>query len=139
MSGKTLKGAQGQLPTPSELRLLQILWELGETTVEGILDAHPAKERPNYKTVQTLLRIMERKQFIEHEIQGRAFVFKPVVSRKTIDRKSVQALLSQNFRGSAAGLLLNLLEAAKVKGKDLDALEAQIKEYRGKKEQAGQK
>jgi BlaI family transcriptional regulator, penicillinase repressor len=139
MSGKRMRVSQDQLPTASELRLCQILWERGAATVEDILNAHSAKERPNYKTVQALLRIMERKGFIAHEIRGRAFVFKPLISRKTIDQRSVQSLLLRNFRGSATGLFLNLLEAAKVKEKDLDELEAQIREYRGKKSLGGRR
>src|ERR1700761_2831828 len=139
MAGKRQEGAQTQLPTASELRLLQTLWEIGEGTIEDILDAHPTKERPNYKTVQTLLRIMERKGFLDHEMQGRAFVFRPLVSRKTIDQRSVQSLLAQNFQGSATDLFVNLLEATKAKRKDLDELEAQIQEYRGKKGLTGHK
>lgn len=139
MSGTRSKVTQGkQIPTASELRLLHILWESGEATVEGVVNAHPARNRPNYKTTQTLLRIMEQKGFIEHEIRGRVFVFKPLVSRKTIDRRSVQALLSRNFGGSPAGLFLNLLEAISVKEKDLDELEAQIREYRKKSGLGGQ-
>jgi predicted transcriptional regulator len=110
--------------------LLHILWEKGEATVEDVVNAHPSRERPNYKTTQTLLRILERKRFISHKIRGRVFVFAPIVSRKTIDQRSVRALLSQNFGGSATGLFLNLLEAAPVREKDLDELEAQIREYR---------
>ena len=95
-----------------------------------MVNAHPEKERPNYKTTQTLLRIMEQKGFIAHEARGRVFVFRPLVSRKTIDQLSVQALVSRNFRGSAAGLLINLLEASSIKKKELDELEAYIREYR---------
>lgn len=134
MPARRLKGSwKRQLPTASELRLLQILWEIGEATVEDVVEAHPSQERPNYKTTQTLLRIMEEKRFIAHERSGRMFVFKPLISRKTIDRRSVQSLLLQNFGGSATGLFLNLLEAARVKEKDLDELEAQIRDYRGRK------
>ena len=133
MPARRLKGSwKRQLPTASELRLLQILWEAGEATVEDVVEAHPAQERPNYKTTQTLLRIMEQKGFIAHERNGRTFVFKPLISRKTIDQRSVQSLLLQNFGGSATGLFLNLLEAARVKEKDLDELEAQIRDYRGR-------
>ena len=121
-----------QLPTPGELRLLHILWERSESTVEDVVNAHPPRERPNYKTTQTLLRIMEQKRFITHKSRGRVFVFAPLVSRKTVDQRSVRALLSQNFGGSPAGLFLNLLEAGPVKAKDLDELEAQIKEFRKK-------
>lgn len=127
-----------QLPTASELRLLHVLWESGEATVEDVVKAHPVRDRPNYKTTQTLLRIMEQKGFIEHEIRGRVFVFKPLVSRKTIDQRSVQALLSRNFGGSATGLFLNLLEDARFKERDLDELESQIREYRKKSGSGGQ-
>lgn len=140
MPGKRLKGPRGkQLPTASELRLLQILWEHGEATVEDVVNAHPLRSRPNYKTTQTLLRIMEQKGYIAHELRGRGFVFKPLISRKRIDQRSVQALLSQNFGGSATGLFLNLLEVTTVKEEDLDELEAQIREYRRKNELSGSK
>ncbi len=118
------------VPTAAEMRLLQILWELEEGTVEDVVNAHALKERPNYKTTQTLLRIMEKKHFIGHEARGRVFVFKPLVSRKKIDHLCVQALVARNFRGSAAGLLLNLLESTPIKKKELDELEAYIREYR---------
>ena len=121
------------LPSPGELRLLQILWDQEEATVEEVVNAHPEKERPNYKTTQTLLRIMEQKGFITHESRGRVFVFKPLVSRKAIDHLSVQSLVSRNFHGSAAELVLNLLETSPIKNKELDALEGYIREYRKKR------
>jgi BlaI family transcriptional regulator, penicillinase repressor len=122
------------VPTAAEMRLLQVLWDREEATVEEVVNAHPESERPNYKTTQTLLRIMEKKGFILHEARGRVFVFKPVVSRKTIDDLSVQALVSRNFRGSAAGLLMNLLESTPIKKKELDDLEAYLREYRKRQE-----
>ena len=134
MAGKGIKRTHGKqkvpLPTTAEMRLLQILWDKGEATVEDVVNAHLAKKKPNYKTTQTLLRIMEQKGFITHEAQGRVFIFRPLISRKTVDHGFVQALLLQNFRGSAAGLLVNLLEASPVDQKELDELEAYLREYR---------
>jgi predicted transcriptional regulator len=135
MPDRHLKPGQGKqltVPTAAEMRLLQILWELEQATVDEVVNAHSEKERPNYKTTQTLLRIMETKRFITHEAQGRVFVFKPLVSRKTIDHLSVQALVARNFHGSAAGLLMNLLETSPIKKTELDELEAYIREYRRK-------
>jgi len=112
------------------MRLLQVLWDREEATVDEVVNAHPEKERPNYKTTQTLLRIMEQKGFITHETRGRVFVFRPVVSRKAVDSLSVRTLVARNFRGSAAGLLINLLETGSIKKKELDELEAYLREYR---------
>jgi|ERR1700677_345531 BlaI family transcriptional regulator, penicillinase repressor len=131
---KVGRGKQQLVPTPAEMRLLQVLWDLKEASVDEVVNAHPEKERPNYKTTQTLLRIMEQKGFITHESRGRVFIFTPLVSRKTIDSLSVQALVSRNFRGSAAGLLINLLETSSIKKKELDELEAYLREYRKKHE-----
>ena len=137
MRNKLLKVVRAKrppsVPTPAEMRLLQILWDREEATVDEVVNAHPEKERPNYKTTQTLLRIMEQKRFITHESRGRVFVFKPLVSRKTIDHLSVQALVSRNFHGSAAELVVNLLETSPIKNKELDELEAYIREYRKKR------
>jgi BlaI family penicillinase repressor len=134
MRNKLLKGArvkqQLSIPTPAEMRLLQVLWDREEATVDEVVNAHPEKERPNYKTTQTLLRIMEQKGFITHETRGRVFVFRPVVSRKAVDSLSVRTLVARNFRGSAAGLLINLLETGSIKKKELDELEAYLREYR---------
>jgi BlaI family transcriptional regulator, penicillinase repressor len=121
---------RNEIPTASELRLLQVIWTLGEATVDEIVNAHPHDNRPNYKTTHTFLRIMEEKGFVTHSARGRAFVFKASVSRVTIDSRSVQALLDQNFGGSPAGLLINLLEANPAKDTELDALESLIREYR---------
>jgi BlaI family penicillinase repressor len=122
------------VPTAAEMRLLQILWDRKEATVEDVVNAHTEIERPNYKTTQTLLRIMEKKGFITHEARGRVFVFTTLVSRKTIDHLSVQMLVTRNFRGSASGLLINLLESSPIKKKELDELEAYIREYRKQQE-----
>ncbi len=128
MSAKPAK--QLTVPTEAEMRLLQILWDLEEGSVEDVVNAHSPKDRPNYKTTQTLLRIMEKKRFIGHEARGRVFVFRPLVSRKKIDDLCVKTLVSRNFRGSAAGLLLNLLESTPIKKRELEELEAYIREYR---------
>jgi BlaI family transcriptional regulator, penicillinase repressor len=140
MPRKLFEGREKQrisLPTASESRLLHILWEKGEATVEDVVNAHPEQERPNYKTTQTLLRIMEQKGMITHESRGRVFVFRPLIDRKTIDRRAVQALLSQNFGGSATDLFVNLLEAGPVKEEELNELESYIREYRRKSEAVG--
>jgi BlaI family penicillinase repressor len=136
MQGRPAKGSRPKpplsIPTRAEMRLLQILWDCKEATVDEVVNAHPAKERPNYKTTQTLLRIMEQKGFIGHESRGKVFVFSPLVSRKTVDSMSVQSLLSQNFGGSAAGLLMNLLETNAIKKKEIDEVEEYLREYRNR-------
>jgi BlaI family penicillinase repressor len=124
---------QVRLPTTAEARILRVLWQLGQGTVEEIVSSFPTMEQPNYKTTQAFLRIMEQKGFVQHTARGRVFVFEPLISKEEVDRQSVQVLLQQNFGGSASGLLLNLFESDSVPASDLDSLEQLIRNYRKRK------
>ena len=89
------------LPTGAEMRILNAVWQLGSATVDEIVNSFPESERPNYKTTQAFLRIMENKGFVRHTARGRVFVFEPMVKKDDVDQRSVEVLLAQNFGGSA--------------------------------------
>ena len=121
------------LPTDAELLILDALWELGEGTVEDVVNRLPSNPRANYKTVQTLLRIMENKGFVKHTTRGRAFVFMSCVTRDEIGRVSAKRLVDRNFQGSHTAMLMNLLDSNHIKEDELDALERLIQQYRERK------
>jgi BlaI family penicillinase repressor len=118
------------LPTRAEMRILQVLWEVGQATVEEVINHSSFSSRPNYKTTQTILRIMEEKGLVQHVSRGRVFVFTPCVTREQVGRLSVQTLMQQTFGGSPAELLVNLLEAGPVQEAELEELESLIRNYR---------
>lgn len=124
------------LPTRAELRILQVLWQLGQATVEEVVSHSHSSPKPNYKTVQTLLRIMEQKALVEHASRGRVFVFQPRVTREEVGQLSVRTLMEQNFGGSPTELLVNLLEARPVEEAELDELESLIRSYRQQKRES---
>jgi predicted transcriptional regulator len=130
-SGMALSKSRVRLPTSAELRLLDLLWTLGEGTVEDLVRVS-RKGTPNYKTVQTILRIMEGKRLVTHSLRGRAFVFRPLVKRTQITRLSLYSLLGRYFRGSRTELLLNLLDDENIDLAELDELEELIRRRKAK-------
>jgi len=118
------------IPTTAEFRLLEILWRLGEGTIEDFLRASEKDDPLNYKTVQTVLRIMENKKFVSHSSRGRAFVYRPRVKRSEVSRISLRSLLNRYFRGSPSELLVNLLEDERIDANELGKLESLIRSYR---------
>jgi predicted transcriptional regulator len=118
------------LPTPGELRLLQILWRIREGTIDDILRASGENPAPNYKTVQTWLRIMERKGQVDHTQQGRAFVFRPLISRGEVHRWSIRQLVARYFTGSRTELLMELLSDERISQDELRQLETLIRNRR---------
>ena len=127
---------RSNLPTGAEMRILNAVWQLGSATVDEVVNAFPEGQRPNYKTTQAFLRIMENKGFVRHTARGRVFVFEPIVKKEEVDQRSVEALLAQNFGGSATGLFVNLLESDAVPAADIAALEKMIREYKKRKKSA---
>jgi predicted transcriptional regulator len=121
------------MPTAGEHELLEILWRLGEGTIDDILRGSGEIPPPNYKTVQTLLRIMEGKRLVTHRLQGRAFVYKAKVRRDQVNRLSISAMLQSHFGGSPTELLLNLLDDERINAAELKELEELIRRHRKEK------
>ena len=67
--------------TDGELRLMDVLWEMGSGTVSDVMDALPKSVPLHYSTVLTTLRILETKGYLKHVKESRAFVYKPVVGK----------------------------------------------------------
>jgi BlaI family transcriptional regulator, penicillinase repressor len=132
MRRRSRSRSKAVLPTNAELLILDVLWNLGEGTVEDVVDRLPSNPRANYKTVQSLLRIMENKGFVEHKTRGRAFVFISRISRDETRGGLARRLLDRNFQGSYAAMLMNLLDGNHVKERELDELETLIRRYREK-------
>src|SRR5215831_16814115 len=98
--------------TEAEQRLMDILWTLESGTVAEIAEALPKKLDLAYNTVLTMMRILEDKGYVRHSKpkEGRAFIYRPVVSREQASRSAVHHLLGRFFGNSAEALVLNLLE-----------------------------
>lgn len=125
-----MRTSQPVVPTSAEHRLLEILWRIGEGTIDDILKASREKPAPNYKTVQTLLRIMEKKGLAGHEQLGRAFVFRPLVERGDVRRWSIRSFLAKYFTGSRTELLMELLSDKRITQQELRQLEDLIRKRR---------
>jgi predicted transcriptional regulator len=127
---KNRQRKKAALPTPGELRLLQILWRIGEGTVDDIVRASGEDPPPNYKTVQAWLRIMEGKGQVDHRQEGRAFVFWPLLGRGDVHRVSLRHMLTKYFAGSRSELLMELLSDERISREELRQLESLIRSRR---------
>jgi predicted transcriptional regulator len=112
--------------TEAELRLMDVVWEKGETTVSEVAEALPRELGLAYNTVLTTMRILEEKGFLRHtkSKEGRAFVYRAVVGRDEASRSALRYLVSRFFRNSPELLVLNLLEDEELSRKELGRIRA---------------
>jgi predicted transcriptional regulator len=95
--------------TDGELRIMRVLWERARATVGDVVQSIDATPRPAYNTVLTVLRILERKGYVRHEKDGRAFAYVPLIDHTQARRRAVSHLLSRFFNNSPELLVLDLL------------------------------
>jgi BlaI family transcriptional regulator, penicillinase repressor len=112
--------------TEAELRLMNVLWERGASTVGEVLEA--LSEHLAYSTVLTTLRILEQKGYIGHTKEGRAYIYQPIVDRDGARRNAVQHLVDHFFNKSPELLVLNVLQQEEFNDKDLQRLKSMIEE-----------
>jgi predicted transcriptional regulator len=114
--------------TPLELEIMKVLWETGPASVQTVQERLTPERKLAYNTVQTMLNVLHRKGKVQREIQGRAYLYEPVVSRAQAARQAVSDLVSRMFDGSAEGLVLSLVEARHLTPEKLAELTALLDE-----------
>ncbi|MHC1731885.1 MAG: BlaI/MecI/CopY family transcriptional regulator [Bacteroidales bacterium] len=85
--------------TRAEEQVMQILWDLGEGLVKDIRDRFD-EPRPARNTVSTVVRILEKKGFVDHKSYGNVYLYFPIVSREDYSRHQLFGLLEGYFDNS---------------------------------------
>jgi len=85
--------------TRAEEQVMQILWDLGEGLVKDIRDRFE-EPKPARNTVSTVVRILEKKGFVDHKSYGNVHLYFPVVSREEYSRHQLFGLLEGYFDNS---------------------------------------
>ena len=85
--------------TRAEEQVMQILWDLGEGLVKDIRDRFD-EPRPARNTVSTVVRILEKKGFVDHKSYGNVYLYFPIVSRENYSRHQLFGLLEGYFDNS---------------------------------------
>jgi predicted transcriptional regulator len=109
--------------TEAELRLMDVLWQQGPSTVQQVLEALPKKSQLAYNSVLTTIRILEKKGYLRHIKDGRAHVYRPLVERAEASRSEIRHLASRFFKNSHEMLVLNILQEHGVDAEELNRLQ----------------
>lgn len=102
-----------------QLLIMQVLWDKGRATAREITDAINAAEPIAHSTVQTLLRGLQEKRSVSHEIEGRTFVFYALVEEDNFKQSATTDLVQRVFGGNAATLVAHLLKNENVSRKEI--------------------
>ena len=124
-----------EAPTPRELEILRVLWEIKSGSVRQIHERLSPDGELAFNTVQTFLRNMETKGLVEHAERGHTFIYSPKYRRETLAKR----MLNQVFGGALDQLVLTLVDDSDVEPARLRELEKAIAKARKERESAGNK
>ncbi len=112
--------------TRYELELMNVLWTIGEGTVQDVCD-NLTRELA-YTTVMTTLNLLAtRKNVLSRTKDGRAYVYKPLVSRDEVSRSILSDLKSVLFGNRLPTMVLNLMAEHEADQKTADVLRDALK------------
>ena len=119
---KPLPPTKSATLTEAELRLMDVLWHQGPSTVQQVLEALPGKSPLAYNSVLTTIRILEKKGYVRHIKDGRAYIYRALVEREEASRSEIRHLAHRFFQNSHEMLVLNILEERGVDADELNRL-----------------
>jgi BlaI family transcriptional regulator, penicillinase repressor len=93
-----------------QLKIMDVLWARGRASAREITESLSKEEPTAHSTVQTLLRQLEAKGAVAHEVVDRTFVFLPLVERSDAAWNATRELVDDVFAGSVGGLVAYLLK-----------------------------
>ncbi len=87
-----------------EEQIMQAFWDAGKAFIRDIIPFLP-EPRPHYNSVATMVKILEEKGFLSHEVVGNMFCYFPVVSREDYQKHALKDVVSQYFDNSYPRML----------------------------------
>jgi len=121
---------QNERISEAEQAVMEALWTRSPLTANEVADAVAPARGWTLATVKTLLSRLVTKQAVETAPDGKRFLYSPRVARVDFAAGESKRLVDRLFGGSAAGLFAHLAEAEALTDKDLNQIEALLKELR---------
>ena len=111
-----------------QLKIMKVLWDRPTASVAEVLEALGTDAGLAYTTVATMLRKMEARGLVQHDAEGRRFIYRAAVRPEAVTRSMAGDVLERLFEGSLADLLSHLLATHEVSREELLELERLIAE-----------
>lgn len=108
------------------LQIMNVVWDRGTATVHDVKEAISRGRSPAYTTILTMMRKLEAKGYLEHEVDDRTYVYQATISRQEVRQSLLADLLERVFEGSPSLLVNSLVEQNRVTEEELREIQKLI-------------
>jgi len=103
---------KGKRPGLSALEssVMDVVWVRGRSTADDVRTALAKQQDLKDSTIRTLLRRLEEKGYVEHDVEGRTYVYRPRVEPQNVATQQVRGIIDRFCRGSVENLLVGMVD-----------------------------
>jgi len=111
-----------------EQLVMDYIWAHGPSSSEACREALASSRPMKDSTIRTVLRRLEEKGYLTHEIRGRTFIYRAADARQSVAVRAVKSIIDRFCGGSAEELVLGMVDNAVLSRKQLERLTRRIEE-----------
>ena len=107
---------------------MDYVWSHGPVTAEHCREALAPSRPMKDSTIRTILRRLEEKGYVRHEVEGRTFIYRASDERQNVAVRAVKGIIDRFCGGSAEELVLGMVDNEVLDRKQLERLARRIAE-----------
>lgn len=107
--------------TATEEQIMQLIWDDNPIIVSEIISKLPPP-KPPHSTISSVVRILEKKGFVDHKAYGRTHVYFPIIAKEDYTKRSIKTLITDYFKGSPSALVSFLIKEKEIDEKEIKDL-----------------
>jgi len=116
--------------TDLENSIMSVIWTDGPSSVEAVHQIVSRKHKLKETSVRTLLRRLERKGYLEHEPDGRAYIYRATEPARGLAARAVRQIIDRLCQGSVEELVTGMVDAKVLSNGELDQLARFVEAHR---------
>lgn len=115
--------------TENQLELMDILWRLGEASVQQIHELQSSSREVSPATIATTLNRLRKDGVVERVRIGRQFIYRANMQRSQLQSSMLGRIIESLFDGDSSALLSHLVKAKQISTKDLKEASRLLEEH----------
>src|SRR5262245_32746837 len=116
--------------TDLEQDVMQAIWEAGPSAVDAVHRVITRKRRLKEATTRTILRRLEQKGYLAHDVEGRAYIYRAIEPKHGLAARAVRQIIDRFCSGSVEELVSGMVDARLLTKTELAALEELVRQRR---------
>jgi BlaI family transcriptional regulator, penicillinase repressor len=105
---------------------MEHVWSHPNCTAETCREGVAARRALKDSTIRTVLRTLEEKGYVTHDVDGRTFLYRAVDTKRNVAVEAARQLIDRFCGGSVEELLVGLIDNQVLEPKQLQRLAAKI-------------